>query len=60
MSTYTDLTETTEVHTVYHDGDGSVYPYDANGELMEWPKHWPEEIADVRTFCHAREIIYKR
>lgn len=52
--------EPKKVHTVYHDGDGSVYPYDADGNLMEWPTGWPEQIADVRTFCREREINYRR
>lgn len=49
------------VALVYHDGDGSVYPYDRDGNLIEeWPTGWPERIADVQTFCRARGIGYRR
>lgn len=52
-------TEEAKVHLIYHDGDGSVYPYSKNGELLPWPEEWPERIASVREFCRARGIVYK-
>lgn len=57
----TEGTERRVVKSVYHDGDGSVYPYDQHGEVFEeWPSGWPDRIADVRTFCRCREIAYIR
>lgn len=48
------------VHLVYHDGDGSCYCYDKDENLVPYPESWPERIAHVRTFCRARGIAYMR
>jgi hypothetical protein len=46
-----------DVYSAYLDGDGSLYLFDKNGkDLFGWPKSWPQHIADVDTFCKARDI----
>lgn len=46
------------VYSVYLDSDGSIYCYDANGELVEYPSSWPEKIENVREFARREGVKF--
>jgi len=48
-----------KIASVFHDSDGSVYCFDKNDNDINYPKHWPVYIANVKTFCKERGITYK-
>jgi hypothetical protein len=59
MNTQANPTED-QVKVIYHDGDGSCFLYDKDGNHIEgWPENWPDRIAHVRTFCESRGIGYR-
>lgn len=46
------------VYSIYLDSDGSVYCYDKDGKDVEYPKHWPEEIENVREFARQEGVKF--
>ena len=46
------------VSSLYHDSDGSVYCYDAEGKDVPYPATWPATIGDVSTFARTRGIRF--
>ena len=45
-----------EVHSIYLDGDGSIYCYDKEGKDVEYPSIWPDKIEDLVKFMDKQGV----